>query len=117
MDKKDHLVKWEDVCRPKVYGDLGIGLLKEKNSTLLTKWLGDFPMKIAAYDTPLFNQSMRWTLMVAIAREMLLIPCIYLGNTFFHYFFLMLGSRLAMGRISDFGKTIGGKVLFFYVPC
>lgn len=38
-EKKDHLMKWEDVCRPKEFGCLGIGHLKEGNSALLGKWL------------------------------------------------------------------------------
>lgn len=37
LGKKDHLVKWADVCRPKSYGGLGIGSLQAKNLALLTK--------------------------------------------------------------------------------
>lgn len=36
------MVKWEDVCRPKEFGGLGIGYLKERNSALLGKWLWRF---------------------------------------------------------------------------
>lgn len=35
--KRDHLVNWEVVCRPKSHGGLGIGRLKEKNIALLSK--------------------------------------------------------------------------------
>jgi len=41
-EKKDHLVKWEDVCRLKEYGGLGIGHLRERNLALLGKWLWCF---------------------------------------------------------------------------
>lgn len=42
MDKKYHLVKWKDVCRPKAYKGLGVGFLKEKNLVPLMKWLWHF---------------------------------------------------------------------------
>lgn len=42
MDKNDHLVKWEDVCRPRHMGDLGMGRIKEKNMALMGKWLWRF---------------------------------------------------------------------------
>lgn len=38
-EKNDHLVNWVDVCRAKEYGCLGIGHLRERNLTLLRKWL------------------------------------------------------------------------------
>lgn len=37
--KKDHLVKWYEVCKSKELGGLGIGILKDRNVTLLGKWL------------------------------------------------------------------------------
>jgi len=42
LSKKDHLVKWDEVCKPKSAGDLGIGGLKKRNMTLLSKWLWRF---------------------------------------------------------------------------
>lgn len=36
------MVRWEDGCRPKGVGGLGIGCLKEKNFALLAKWLWRF---------------------------------------------------------------------------
>lgn len=40
--KKDHLVKWDNVCRPKEFGGLGIGHLNERNVAILGKWLWRF---------------------------------------------------------------------------
>lgn len=37
--KKHHLVKWEDVCRPKEMGGLGILVLDIMNLCLLCKWI------------------------------------------------------------------------------
>lgn len=34
-----HLVAWENVCKPKKMGGLGITRVKEVNKALLTKWL------------------------------------------------------------------------------
>lgn len=42
FDKKDYLVKWEDVYRLKVFGGLGIRHLNKKNIALLRKWLWRF---------------------------------------------------------------------------
>lgn len=42
IEKKDHLVKWADVCRPKDWGGSGIGHFQEKNYALLGKWLWRF---------------------------------------------------------------------------
>lgn len=42
MDKNDHLVKWEEVCRSKAHGGLEIGSLKERNIALLLKWFCRF---------------------------------------------------------------------------
>lgn len=41
-NKKMYLVSWEVVCRPKSYGSLGIGRLKDQNTVLLSKWLWRF---------------------------------------------------------------------------
>lgn len=43
--KKDHLIIWEVVSRPKVKGGLGIGNLLVKNKALLGKWLRRFPLE------------------------------------------------------------------------
>lgn len=40
--KKDHLVKWDIVVKPKAQGGLGPSRLKEKNLALLGKWLWRF---------------------------------------------------------------------------
>lgn len=37
--KKDHLVKWSEVDWPKDQGGLGIDRVKERNTSLLGKWL------------------------------------------------------------------------------
>ena len=41
--KKDHLIKWEVVSRPKEMGDLGFGKTSMRNIALLGKWLWRFP--------------------------------------------------------------------------
>lgn len=46
MGKKDHLIKWEEVCKHQKFGRLGIGKLKERNIALLRKWLWHFPIEI-----------------------------------------------------------------------
>ena len=37
--KRDHLVRWDVVGRPKVLGGLGLGKLSLRNKALLGKWL------------------------------------------------------------------------------
>ncbi|RVW74568.1 LINE-1 retrotransposable element ORF2 protein [Vitis vinifera] len=37
--KRDHLVRWEAVCKPRVIGGLGIGKIPLRNRALLGKWL------------------------------------------------------------------------------
>lgn len=39
LDKKDHLVNWGEICRPKEFKGLGLGHFKERNHALLGKWL------------------------------------------------------------------------------
>ncbi|RVX18254.1 putative ribonuclease H protein [Vitis vinifera] len=41
--KKDHLIKWEVVSRPKELGGLGFGKTSRRNIALLGKWLWRFP--------------------------------------------------------------------------
>ncbi|RVW32138.1 putative ribonuclease H protein [Vitis vinifera] len=41
--KKDHLVRWEVVSRPKELGGLGFGKISLRNIALLRKWLWRFP--------------------------------------------------------------------------
>ncbi|RVW34900.1 putative ribonuclease H protein [Vitis vinifera] len=41
--KRDHLVRWEAVCKPRVIGGLGIGKIPLRNRALLGKWLWRFP--------------------------------------------------------------------------
>ena len=36
--KKDHLVRWDLVCRPKEFGGLGFGKISLRNQALLGKW-------------------------------------------------------------------------------
>lgn len=38
LEKRDHMVNWKDVCRPKLLGGLGIGHIKEINLVLIGKW-------------------------------------------------------------------------------
>ena len=40
--KKDHLIKWDVVCRPKELGGLGFGKTFLRNNALLGKWLWRF---------------------------------------------------------------------------
>lgn len=37
--KKYHLVKWEDVCRPKEMGGLGVIYLDVMNICLISRWI------------------------------------------------------------------------------
>ena len=41
--KKDHLVRWDLVCRPKEFGGLGFGKISLRNQALLGKWLWRYP--------------------------------------------------------------------------
>ncbi|RVW99804.1 putative ribonuclease H protein [Vitis vinifera] len=41
--KKDHLIRWDVVCRPKELGDLGFRKTSLRNIALLGKWLWRFP--------------------------------------------------------------------------
>ncbi|RVW15386.1 putative ribonuclease H protein [Vitis vinifera] len=41
--KKDHLIRWDVVCRPKKLGGLGFGKTSLRNIALLGKWLWRFP--------------------------------------------------------------------------
>ncbi|RVW40666.1 putative ribonuclease H protein [Vitis vinifera] len=41
--KRDHLISWDVVCKPKVKGGLGLGKISLKNLTLLGKWLWRYP--------------------------------------------------------------------------
>ncbi|RVW62473.1 putative mitochondrial protein [Vitis vinifera] len=50
--KRDHLVRWEAVCKPRVIGGLGIGKTL-RNRALLGKWLWRFPRE----STSLWHQS------------------------------------------------------------
>lgn len=36
--QKPHLLNWTAICKPKINGGLGLGLLVDKNLTLLAKW-------------------------------------------------------------------------------
>ncbi|RVX22450.1 putative ribonuclease H protein [Vitis vinifera] len=45
--KKDHLIRWEVVNRPKEMGGLGFGKTSMRNSALLGKWLWRFPRKMS----------------------------------------------------------------------
>lgn len=37
-----HLVVWEDICKPKRSGSLGINRIQDVNKALLSKWLWRF---------------------------------------------------------------------------
>ena len=45
-DSSNHLVKWEEVIRPKSKGGLEIGNLILRNKSLLVKWLWRFPREV-----------------------------------------------------------------------
>ncbi|XP_010250619.1 PREDICTED: uncharacterized protein LOC104592815 isoform X3 [Nelumbo nucifera] len=44
-EKKDHLIRWEVVCRSKEEGGLGLGNVVSKNEALLGKWLWRWPLE------------------------------------------------------------------------
>ena len=44
--KKDHLLSWEVVCRPKKQGRLGFRKISLRNCALLGKWLWRFPQEM-----------------------------------------------------------------------
>ena len=41
--KRDHLVRWDVVCKPKAIGGLGFGNISLRNLALLGKWLWRYP--------------------------------------------------------------------------
>uniref|UniRef100_A0A803P8A0 Reverse transcriptase domain-containing protein n=1 Tax=Cannabis sativa TaxID=3483 RepID=A0A803P8A0_CANSA len=41
----DHLVAWDEVCKPRAEGGLAIGRLEMRNKGLLMKWLWRFPLE------------------------------------------------------------------------
>ncbi|WJZ85876.1 hypothetical protein VitviT2T_005388 [Vitis vinifera] len=46
--KRDHLVRWDIVCRPKTIGGLGLGNISWRNLALLGKWLWRYPREGSA---------------------------------------------------------------------
>ncbi|EXB23112.1 Electron transfer flavoprotein-ubiquinone oxidoreductase [Morus notabilis] len=44
-DSSTDLVAWEQVCKPKELGGLGIGNIRKRNEALLAKWLWRFPLE------------------------------------------------------------------------
>ncbi|RVX20328.1 Transposon TX1 uncharacterized 149 kDa protein [Vitis vinifera] len=46
--KKDHLVRWDVVCKPKEIGVLGFGNISLRNLALLGKWLWRYPREGSA---------------------------------------------------------------------
>lgn len=41
--RRDHLLRWDMVCKPMNSGGLGLGNLAIRNDALLAKWLWRFP--------------------------------------------------------------------------
>ncbi|XP_062089071.1 uncharacterized protein LOC133795633 [Humulus lupulus] len=41
----DHLVSWQEVCKSRNYGGLGIGNIEKRNKAFLMKWLWRFPLE------------------------------------------------------------------------
>lgn len=56
VDKKDHLVSWKEVCRPKSEGGLGIGRIKERNLAPMGKLLWHFPSEKDSLWHPTISQ-------------------------------------------------------------
>ena len=46
--KRDHLVNWDVVCKPKSRGGLGFGKISIRNVALLGKWLWRYPREGSA---------------------------------------------------------------------
>ena len=46
--KRDHLVSWDAVCKPKTKGGLGFGKISVRNVALLGKWLWRYPREGSA---------------------------------------------------------------------
>nr|CAN66499.1 hypothetical protein VITISV_010636 [Vitis vinifera] len=46
--KRDHLVRWDVVCKPKAIGGLGFGNISLRNLALLGKWLWRYPREGSA---------------------------------------------------------------------
>lgn len=44
-EKRDHLVSWDLVCRPKVEGGFALGNVVSKNISMLGKWLWRYPLE------------------------------------------------------------------------
>ena len=47
-DKRDHMVSWDLVYRPKEFGGLGFEKITVRNQTLLRKWLWRYPQESLA---------------------------------------------------------------------
>ncbi|RVW50798.1 hypothetical protein CK203_076873 [Vitis vinifera] len=58
--KRDHLVSWDAVCKPRVKGGLGFGKILLRNRALLRKWLWRFPRKSTALWHQDFSKYTRW---------------------------------------------------------
>ena len=46
--KRDHLVRWDVVCKPKEIGGLGFENISLRNLALLGKWLWKYPREGSA---------------------------------------------------------------------
>ena len=48
--KRDHLVRWDVVCKPKAIGGLGFGNISLRNLALLGKWLWRYLERVQLFD-------------------------------------------------------------------
>ena len=48
--KRDHLVRWDVVCKPKAIGGFGFGNISQRNLALLGKWLWRYLERVQLFD-------------------------------------------------------------------
>lgn len=103
--KKDHLVRWDQVCQPKAEGCLGLGLLVSKNIPLVRKWLWRFPWKPRTLCNRIIESNYGVQRNGWDSQVVWFLLMHGLGNfRFLLYSSLLLSSRWVMAQSSDFGR-------------
>ena len=115
-EKKDHVVRWWEVSKPKSLGGLGVGNLVARNRAILGKWLWRFPLENESLWHYIFRSKYGIQINGWDAKEGKgVLPEVH-GNLFlkpFTYSFKTSSWGWARGIKSDFGKTCGQGMFHF----